>query len=72
MDWKNKIIELIATGMTQAQIAQESGVSQPTIAGLVAGDQRDMRWANGHRLLALHRRVMRAKKTPDAKEVAHD
>jgi len=71
MDWKNIIQELTSVGFTQTQIASEAGVSQPTIAGLLSGDQRDMKWANGHRLLAFHKRVMRAQKTTSRKESIH-
>lgn len=71
MDWKNKILELISAGFTQAQIANETGVSQPTIAGLIAGDQRDMKWANGHRLLSFHKRVMRTRMSSEPQEAPH-
>jgi len=66
MDWKNIILILLSEGFTQAQIAKASGVTQPTIAGLVSGAQRDMRWENGNRLLALHKRVSakRSKREP--------
>ncbi|WP_018609461.1 transcriptional regulator [Uliginosibacterium gangwonense] len=54
MDWISLINDLIAAGMTQAAIAAEVGVKQPTINGLLSGAQKDMRWSNGERLLALH------------------
>jgi transcriptional regulator with XRE-family HTH domain len=59
MDWKTIIQELGSHGLTQAQIAAEVGVRQSTIAGILKGDQVDMRWQNGERLRSLHRRVMR-------------
>ncbi|ROT45030.1 helix-turn-helix domain-containing protein [Pusillimonas sp. NJUB218] len=68
MDWKKIIDDLISGGLTQAQIAKAAGVSQPTIAGLVAGHQRDMRWINGNRLLTLHGRALKSKKI---KEPSH-
>lgn len=43
--------------MTQAQIADVVGVRQSTIAGLLGGSQRDMRWLHGERLLAVYARV---------------
>lgn len=77
MDWKNLIQELVSCGMTQAQIASEIGVTQPTIAGIVSGDQKDMRWATGEKLRKLHRREMRKAIRPEpsnlvaGKEGAH-
>lgn len=41
--------------MTQVQIADEIGVKQPTISGILKGDGTgDMRWQNGERLRMLH------------------
>lgn len=54
MDWKIIIAELLSSGLTQTQIATAVGVKQPTIAGLLAGTQTDMRWSNGERLKRLH------------------
>ena len=57
MNWKALIHDLVRAGWTQAQIAKEIGISQSTVAGILAGDQKDMKWHNGERLRALHRRV---------------
>lgn len=57
MDWKSIIRDLCAHGLTQAQIAAEVGVKQSTIAGILSGAQKDMRWQNGERLRALHARA---------------
>lgn len=57
MNWKSIIHELCSHGLTQAQIAAEVGVKQSTIAGILSGAQKDMRWQNGERLRALHVRV---------------
>jgi len=62
MDWKKLISDLIATGMTQAEIAKRVQVTQPTICDIAAGRIKDVRWSNGERLRALHRRRMRAAK----------
>ena len=62
MEWKNIITALISSGFTQAQIAKEAGVTQPTIAGLMSGAQRDMRWENGNRLLTFYRRTTNGKR----------
>ena len=59
MNWINIISDLLSIGLTQAQIAKSAGVSQPTIAGLLAGDQKDMKWANGNKLASFHKKSMR-------------
>ncbi|RIQ16069.1 helix-turn-helix domain-containing protein [Bordetella avium] len=58
MNWKLIIQELCSEGLTQVQIAQEVGVKQSTIAGILAGAQRDLRWTYGEKLRRLHRRVV--------------
>lgn len=63
MNWKSLIQELVARGWTQAQIAAEVGIKQSTIAGILAGAQKDMKWHNGERLRALHARVCLGKRT---------
>ncbi len=55
MNWKTLIQELLDNGMTQVQIADEIGVKQPTISGILKSDGTgDMRWQNGERLRMLH------------------
>jgi len=70
MDWKNIISELLSAGLTQAQIAKSAGVTQPTIAGLLAGDQKDMKWTNGHRLALFYKKTMRGRRS-ELKEAEH-
>lgn len=60
MNWTNLISELIGWGMTQAEIAADIGVKQPTISGILSGTQKDMRWQNGERLRQLHARMKAA------------
>lgn len=60
MDWKKLLQEILAAGWSQAQIGAEIGVKQPTISGLLNGDQTDMRWSIGERLRQLHHRVCEA------------
>ncbi len=57
MDWKTITHDLIASGYTQVAIAKHVGCSQPTIALLASGAQRDLRWTYGERLRQLHKRV---------------
>gem|GEM_PF-5720589 len=54
MHWKSHLRDLIAKGLTQAEIGRRIGIKQPTIAGLLAGTQQDVRWHVGQKLLALH------------------
>lgn len=54
MDWKKLIQELLDDGMTQVQIAEAIGVTQPTVCGILKSGSGDMRWANGERLRMLH------------------
>ncbi len=58
MNWKSIIQDLCSRGLTQAQIAAEVGVKQSTIAGILSGAQKDMRWQNGERLRGLHVRFV--------------
>ncbi|MFY4261485.1 hypothetical protein ACOTCG_28110 [Achromobacter xylosoxidans] len=60
MDWKTIIQELGSLGLTQAQIAAEVDLKQSTIAGILSGAQKDMRWQNGERLRQLHARMKAA------------
>lgn len=62
MNWKALIQDLLHKGWTQAQIAKEIGISQSTVAGILGGDQKDMKWQNGERLRALHGKVCIAKR----------
>ncbi len=68
MNWKTLIRDLLRKGWTQAQIAKEIGISQPTVAGILAGDQKDMKWQNGERLRSLHNTVCSAKAAPKPKK----
>lgn len=54
MDWQKLINELIASGMTQAEIGTTTQLSQPTISDLSRGAIKDLRWAAGERLRRLH------------------
>jgi predicted transcriptional regulator len=72
MDWKKLIHDLVASGLTQVEIANRVGCSQPTIAMLASGGQRDVRWTCGEKLRALHRKVVVRRKRPVAElEASH-
>lgn len=57
MNWKKLILSLMKLGYTQSAIAKEARVTQSTIAALASGEQRDMRWSSGNRLISFGRRL---------------
>ncbi|WP_334166305.1 hypothetical protein [Achromobacter mucicolens] len=60
MDWKNLISDLQAKGWTQVRIAKALGDKpQSWVADICKGRYRDLKWADGERLIKLHRREMR-------------
>ncbi|WLW64284.1 hypothetical protein RA224_12905 [Achromobacter aegrifaciens] len=67
MNWKKLTQDLIASGLTQVEIANRVGCSQPTIAQLASGAQRDVRWTYGEKLRSLHRKVV-ARRKPELAE----
>ncbi|WP_104656494.1 transcriptional regulator [Ralstonia insidiosa] len=70
MDWKRTISELIADGMTQAQIADEIGVTQGAVSQVYNSDsqRRGFRYEPGQKLIALHERRFGSRRsaTPEA------
>ena len=54
MNWKTLIAELIASGMTQAEIAARCGCKQTTVSELFRGITTDPRYALGEKLKKLH------------------
>lgn len=61
MNWTEIIADLRSAGHTQAQIADEIKVTQATISDLATGVTKTPRWETGSALLAMHKRVMRAR-----------
>jgi transcriptional regulator with XRE-family HTH domain len=57
MNWSNVISNLQHTGLTQAQIAQRGGMSQPAVSALATGRNSAPSYANGEALLRLHKEV---------------
>jgi len=55
MDWKKLLNELRESGMSQAEIARELGRSQAWVSAVCAGDFRDLKWADGQRILDMLR-----------------
>jgi hypothetical protein len=59
MNWKNLIEDLLQAGFNQSSISREIGLTQPTVFRILNGEQKDMKWSDGERLLALHRATVR-------------
>ena len=53
--------DLIASGMTQVEIAKAIGRPQPTISEVFSGEQKDMGYMNGaKRLELLHKKMIKS------------
>lgn len=61
MNWKNLIADLIASGLTQMQIAEKAGCKQASISDLSTGKTNQPSYAIGSALVAMHKRAMRRK-----------
>lgn len=57
MDWKTKIKEIQACGMSQSAIGAELGKSQAWVADVLRGRYEDLKWTDGQALIVLHQRV---------------
>jgi transcriptional regulator with XRE-family HTH domain len=62
MEAQDYVRELLASGMTQMQIAEKTGIPQPTISKVFRGDVADVLSRNYRRLQALHKLVTRNSK----------
>ena len=62
MDWKKIISEIVATGMTQSEIAKEIDIKQPSVSAIASGETADPKWSTARRLLDLHKRRCGAEK----------
>ena len=66
MEAREIIADLLAKGMTQAAIAQRTGLGQPTISKVLTGKVADVLSANYRKLQALHNEKKRQRKTAKA------
>lgn len=66
MNWPQLIQELVASGLTQKQIASEVGCGQSTISDLLRGDAKDPRMSTGTALLSLAERIKSNQPAPQA------
>lgn len=57
--------ELIAAGVSQAEIGRIIGLSQPVVHEIASGKRvRDLQWTHGNLLIALHRQRCQRLATP--------
>ncbi len=70
MEAKDYLAAIRATGLTQAQVAQETGIPQPTISKIERGDVDDVMSRNYRALQAMHARVV-GTQLPTCSEAAH-
>lgn len=57
-DWKQIIAEIVASEMTQIQIAAIVGCGQATISDLAFGTTKEPRHSLGEAIMALHQKVL--------------
>lgn len=60
MEAKDYVHAIRAAGLTQAQIAERTGIPQPTISKIGRGDVEDVMSKNYRALQALHAEVVAA------------
>lgn len=66
LDPKARILDLCQAGLTQTEIGQAIGLSQPAVSDLVRGRTTTVQWEVGQALLALHAKHMRRASTHEA------
>ena len=71
MDCKLLIAEIRAAGLSQIQIAERLGRSQAWVSAASSGKYLDLKWGEGHALIALHQQVC-GTATPDALPSSQD
>lgn len=59
MEARDFINDLTASGLTQSDIADRTGIPQPTISKVARGDVADVLSRNYRKLQALHAEVIR-------------
>lgn len=65
MEARDLVTDLLKSGMTQAAIAEKTGIPQPTISKISRGDVDDVMSRNYRKLQALHAEVIAAPGAPD-------
>lgn len=57
MDWTLLIAQIRAVGLSQVQIGERLGKSQAWVSAAASGKYRDLKWAEGQAVVALHAEV---------------
>jgi transcriptional regulator with XRE-family HTH domain len=70
MEAKDYVAALVAHGMTQSQIAERTGIQQPTLSKVLRGDVGDVLSRNYRKLQALHDEVIGTGGAPDVPTAA--
>lgn len=66
MNTQSMLTELSALGMTQYQIAEACGISQPYVSDLIVGRRKTPGLDIGLRIINLHKRMMRKQRRKNA------
>lgn len=53
MNWRDIISELVAAGLSQAEIGQRLGHAQSWVSGVAVGRIKSVRWEEGQKLIAM-------------------
>lgn len=61
MNWIEIMADLRNAGLSQDRIAKEIGITQASVSDIATGKTKTPRWETGSALLAMHKRVMRAR-----------
>jgi len=64
--WGKLIQDIIDSGLSEAQIASEVGVEQPTINRLKNGEHKSTSYETGAALTRLHKKIKRKRKRGSA------
>lgn len=66
MEPKELVLSLLAMGLTQTQIADMTGIAQPTISKVARGEIEDVLSRNYRRLETLHKAMSRRRRKAEA------
>ena len=69
-DWAGLLREMVATGMSQAQVAKAVDLSQPSVSDLINGHVKATEYTRGLRILQAHKEAIRRAKRKPAKTTA--
>lgn len=53
MNWQNLIKNLVDSGVSQAEICRQTGISAASVCELASGVQRSVSWERGQALISL-------------------